>query len=144
MTKKGCIIVSVLMVAFVAVTAFALKQALTPWNLADKDPRRMVEVFVCDPVIESISDIKASGGMAFAGGNASISFQIDPKDLETLLKRGRFRPVDYKAPEWVLSFKPETGEAVAFRYLKVSEGTTEAALFVSDGGKKCWFQEVQF
>jgi hypothetical protein len=144
MKKKSCIIVAAFVVALVAVTAFALKQALTPWSLADRDPRLMVARFVCDPLVDSISEIKATGCMAFAGGNASISFRIDPEDLEALLKRGRFRPIDDKAPEWVRVFTPETGEEVAFRYLKVNEGTTESALFVSYGGKKCWFHEVQY
>jgi hypothetical protein len=144
MKKKGCIIVALLVLALGTFVVIGVKRALTPWSLADKEPRRMVEMFVCDPIVESITDIEASGVIAFAGGNANITFRIDPEDVEKLIKRGRFKPVESSSPEWVREFAPESGETVLSRYLRDSEGTSESALFISQGRERCWFREVQY
>jgi hypothetical protein len=142
MKQKGCLIGMTVFLAFFVVIAIGLWKALTPWSLADKDPRQMVELFICDPAPKSVSDIEADGVIAFAGGEAFISFRIDPSDVESMIKRGGFRPADDRCPNWVKEFEPESGESISERYIRGDEFGTQAAIFISPGRKKCWFLEI--
>jgi hypothetical protein len=91
-----------------------------------------------------VFDIDAEGVIAFAGGNAFISFRIDPADVEFLIKAGRFRPVDDHSPEWMMEFRPESGEDLSARYIRKNDGMTETALFISSCRDRCWFREIQY
>jgi hypothetical protein len=138
-----------LMIALIVLTigtffAIATWQTFTPLNLSKKEPRKMFEKFVCDPAPESITEIKASGIIAFAGGQAKIAFRINSVDMQTLIQRGRFKPIDDSAPEWVRNFTPQSGENITLRYMQNNRGTSESALFVADNGENCWYLESQY
>lgn len=144
MKNKGCLIASLLTVAIAASLAFAIKRALTPRNLANEDPRRAFESFVCSPSPQSVRDVRASGVVAFAGGNAAIEFQIDPRDFDNLIRRGKFRLADDKAVEWIKEYRPEGVTGRIVRYVRINEGMTETALFVAEDHRRAWFHEIQY
>ena len=144
MKKKGCLIIFLIGAAFSAFVVVSIIRGLSPWNLADKDPQKMFEVFVCKPVVPSISDIKADGVIAFAGGHAMISFSIDPKDIDMLIERGGFKLASDKSPNWILEYSMTSGEKIEYRYVQQSEGTEESALFVSPDRDRCWYYQIQY
>ncbi|WP_193213712.1 hypothetical protein [Luteolibacter marinus] len=145
MKNKGCLIASIALLGIGVVLAVAIKRALTPWSLADKDPEKMLRMFVVDPPMGSISDIDARGVIAFAGGNALIEFRIDPRDVDKLLEQGRFEKADEHAPRWIKEFVPDPGPEDVVRYVRVNEGRmTETALFVAPGRDRVWFREIRF
>lgn len=145
--KKGCLIAFLMPLAVAIFGAVGIRKALTPWSLSDKDPRQMVELFVCSPVIDSIHSIEARGVIApFAGGEACIDFQIDPQDAELLLKRGRFKAAGENASEWIREFKPNS-EDYAYelsRYVRHRESGSETALFISRNREKVWFRHFKY
>ena len=121
-----------------------MKRALTPRNLAHEDPRSAFESFVCSPPPQSVREIKASGVVAIAGGHAAIEFQLDPTDVEDLLRRGKFRLADEDADEWIREFQPEGETGNLARYVRINEGMTETALFITADLRRAWFHEIQF
>jgi hypothetical protein len=144
MKKKGSLVALLITVAIAVTLAFAIKLALTPRDLAKEDPRRAFESFVCSPPPQSVREVKASGAVAFAGGKAAIEFQFDPQDLNDLLRRGKFRLADDKAVQWIKEFRPEGAPGNIARYVRINEGMTEAALFVTEDNRRAWFQEIRF
>lgn len=144
MKNKSCLVALFLSVAIAAFLAIAIKRALAPRNLANEDPRHAFESFVCSPPPRSVRVVKASGVVAFAGGNATIEFQFDPRDLEDLIRRGKFRLADDKAVQWIKEFRPEGVSGRIERYVRINVGMTETALFVAEDHRRAWFHEIQF
>ncbi len=144
MKNKGCLIAFLLAVAIAGFFAFAIKSALTPRNLANEDPRRAFESFVCSPPPQTVREIRASGVVAFAGGNAAIEFQIEPRDHDDLIRRGRFRLADDKADQWIKDFQPDGVTGNIVRYVRINEGMTQTALFITEDHRRAWFHEIQF
>jgi hypothetical protein len=132
-------------VGILAALGYGLKVGLTPTDLAKEDPRRVFESFVCKPAPESAMKIHARGVVAFAGGDAIIDFEIDPRDCDELLKRGGFRPAADKDWQWVGEFQPAgtTEEGGISRYVRDSE-TRQSALFIAKDRRRAWFREIQF
>lgn len=142
MKNKGCLTAFFLTVAIAAFSGFAIKSGLTPRNLANEVPGRVFESFVCSPPPHSVREIKASGVIAFAGGDASIDFLFDPEDHDDLIQRGRFRLAADSAPIQML--RPEGVPADIVGYIRVNEGMTVTRLFVTKDRRRGWFHEVQF
>ena len=99
---------------------------------------------MCSPVPKSVREIKASGVVAFAGGNASIKFQIDPRDIDDLIRRGKFELADGRADQWIIDFEPVGVTGNIVRYVRNNEGTSQTALFVTEDQRSVWFHEIQF
>jgi hypothetical protein len=143
MKNKGCLVAFLLAVAIAAFLAFTTKGLLTPRNLANEDPRRAFESFVCSPPPQSVREIVASGVVAYAGGNASIEFQIDPRDIDDLIRRGKFQLADSRADQWIMDFRPEGVAGNIVRYVRINEGTSQTALFITEDQRRAWFHEIQ-
>lgn len=144
MKNKGCLRAFLLVVAIAAFLVFTSKGVFTPRNLADEDPRHAFESFVCSPPPKSVREIIASGAVALAGGNVSIEFQIDPHDIEELVRRGKFELADGRANQWMMDFKPKGVTGNIVRYIRINEGTSQTALFVTEDQRSAWFHEIQF
>lgn len=144
MKNKGCLIAFLLAVAIAGFLGFAIKIFITPRNLANEDPRRAFESFVCSPPPQTVSEIKAGGVVAFAGGDAAIEFQIEPRDFDDLIRRGGFRLADDKAEQWIKDFQPDGVTDKIVRYVRINEGMTQTALFLTEDRRKAWFHEIQF
>ena len=144
MKNKGCLVAFLLAAAIVAFLAFTIKSVITPLDLAKEDPRRAFESFVCSPLPLSVHEIKASGVVAFAGGNAVIEFQFDPRDHDVLIQRGKFQLADDNARQWIKEFQPAGTVGNVLRYVRVNEGMTETALFIAEDRRQAWFREIQY
>jgi hypothetical protein len=145
MKRKGCVISIIGTVAIAIMLTFAVIRVLTPRNLANEDPREVFESFVCTPIPQSVRGIAARGVIAFAGGNAIIDFQIDPKDRQDLIQRGRFRVTDDKASHmdsW--TFQPDKTTGRVLRYVRDNQGMTETALIVDEESGRASFREVYY
>jgi hypothetical protein len=142
--SKGCLVAYLVAVAFAVYLIFGMKQALTPRNLAMEDPRQVFESFICSPPLQSAKNIKATGTIAFAGGDASIEFQLEPRDFDELIRRGKFRLGDDKAFQWIREFQPEGVSGTVERYVRINEGMKQTALFVSEDHRRAWFYEIHF
>jgi len=142
---KNNLIALALAAGILTFLGIGLKVGLSPRDLSKEDPKRAFESFICKPVPESAVNLKASGVMAFAGGNGVIDFEIDPRDCDDLLKRGGFRPVMKGDWQWVIDFHPDgTSEDIEIlRYVRDSE-TKQAALFVAKDRNRAWFRGIQF
>ena len=144
MKHKGCLVAFLIAVAIAALFAYAIKTALTPRVLSKEDPRRVFESFVCSPLPRSVEQVKATGTMAFAGGSAFIEFQLDPEDHDDLIRRGKFQPAGDRDPSWIREFQPDGVKSELRRYVRVNEGMTETALFISEDLRRAWFREIHF
>ena len=144
MKNRGCLIAFIVALAIAGFFAYAIKRALTPRDLSKEDPRRAFESFVCSPPPQSVREINARGVVAFAGGNASIEFQIDPSDIDDLIRRGKFELADTRAAQWITEFKPEGVAGNVVRYVRINEGASQTALFVTEDQRRAWFHEIQF
>ena len=142
---KNNLIALALVAGILAFFGYGLKVGLTPRDLSKEDPKRAFESFICKPVPESAVNLKASGMVAFAGGNAFIDFEIDPRDCDDLLKRGGFRPVAKGDWPWVVDFHPDgtTEDIEISRYVRDSK-TRQTALFIAKDHTRAWFREIQF
>ncbi len=142
---KNNLIALALAAGVLAILGYGLKVGLTPRELSKEDPKRAFELFICKPVPESAANLKARGVVAFAGGNAIIDFEIDPRDCDDLLKRGGFRPVVKGDWQWVTEYHPDgTSEDIEIsRYVR-DDGTSQAALFIAKDRNRAWFREIQF
>ena len=143
MKHKGCLIAFLIAVAIAALFAYAIKTVLTPRVLSKEDPRRVFETFVCSPLPRSVGQIKATGTIAFAGGNVFIEFHLDPADQEDLIRRGKFQPAGDHDPSWIMEFQPDGVKGQLLRYVRVNDGMTETALFISEDLRRAWFLESQ-
>jgi hypothetical protein len=121
-----------------------MKTALSPRVLSKEDPRRVFESFVCSPLPRSVGQVKATGTIALAGGNVFIEFQLDPEDHDDLIRRGRFQPADERDSSWIMELQPDGVKSELRRYVRVNEGMTETALFISEDLRRAWFREIHF
>ena len=144
MKNKGCLIAFAVAVGILAVLGYGLKVGLTPRDLSKENPRRAFESFVCSPPPQTVREIRASGVVAFAGGNAAIEFQIEPRDHDDLIRRGRFRLADDKADQWIKDFQPDGVPGNIVRYVRINERMTQTALFLTEDHRRAWFHEIQF
>ena len=140
---RGCLIAFLIAVAIAALFAYAIKTVLTPRVLSKEDPRRVFESFVCSPLPRSVGQVKATGTMAFAGGNVFIEFQLDPEDHDDLIRRGKVQLAGDRDPSWIREFQPDGVKGELRRYVRVNEGMTETALFISEDLRRAWFLESQ-
>lgn len=140
---RGCLVAFLIAVAIAALFAYAIKTVLTPRVLSKEDPRRVFESFVCSPLPRSVERVKVSGTIAFAGGNVFIEFQLDPKDHDDLIRRGRFQLAGDRDPSWILEFQPDGVKGELRRYVRVNDGMTETVLFISEDLRRAWFFESQ-
>ena len=144
MKHKGCLVAFLIAVAIAALFAYAIKMVLTPRVLSKEDPRRVFESFVCSPLPRSVELVKATGTIAFAGGNVFIEFRLDPGDHEELIRRGRFQLADERDSSWIMELQPDGVKGELRRYVRVNEGMTETALFISEDLRRAWFREIHF
>lgn len=140
---RGCLVAFLVAVAIAALFAYVIKTVLTPRVLSKEDPRRVFESFVCSPLPRSVGQVKATGTMAFAGGNVFIEFQLDPEDHDDLIRRGKFKPAGDRDPSWIREFQPDGVKGELRRYVRVNDGMTETALFISEDLRRAWFLESQ-
>jgi hypothetical protein len=132
------------LVAIAGLALFQFKRGMTPRDLSNEKPDQVFESFVCSPIPSSVRNIKASGIIAFAGGGAGIEFQLDPRDHDDLVERGKFRLMDDRAPQWIKEFQPVGFDGNLLRYVRTNEGMTESALFITEDNHRAWFREIQF
>lgn len=144
MKHKGCLVAFLIAVAIAALFVYAIKMVLTPRVLSKEDPRRVFESFVCSPLPRSVGQVKATGTIALAGGNVFIEFHLDPEDHEELIRRGRFQPADERDSSWIMELQPDGVKGELRRYVRVNEGMTETALFISEDLRRAWFREIHF
>ena len=143
MKHKGCLVAFLIAVAIAALFAYAMKTALSPRVLSKEDPRRVFESFVCSPLPRSVELVKATGTIAFAGGNVFIEFRLDPEDHDDLIRRGKFQPAGDRDPSWIREFQPDGVKGELRRYVRVNDGMTETTLFISEDLRRAWFLESQ-
>ena len=143
MKHKGCLVAFLIAVAIAALFAYAMKTALSPRVLSKEDPRRVFESFVCSPLPRSVELVKATGTIAFAGGNVFIEFRLDPGDHDDLIRRGKFQPAGDRDPSWIREFQPDGVKGELRRYVRVNDGMTETTLFISEDLRRAWFLESQ-
>ena len=141
---RGCLVAFLIAVAIAALFAYAMKTALSPRVLSKEDPRRVFESLVYSPLPRSVGQVKATGTIALAGGNVFIEFQLDPGDHEELIRRGKFQPAGDRDPSWIREFQPDGVKSELRRYVRVNEGMTETALFISEDLRRAWFREIHF
>lgn len=140
---KGCLVAFLIAVAIAALFAYAMKMVLTPRVLSKEDPRRVFESFVCSPLPPSVEVVKATGTIAFAGGNVFIEFRLDPADHDDLIRRGGFQLAGERDSSWIREFQPEGVKGELRRYVRVNDGMTETALYISEDLRRAWFLESQ-
>lgn len=140
---RGCLVAFLIAVAITAFAAYAMKKVFTPRVLSKEDPRQVFESFVCSPLPRSVELVKATGTIAFAGGNVFIEFRLDPGDHEDLIRRGKFQLADDRDASWITEFQPDGVKGELRRYVRVNDGMTETALFISEDLRRAWFLESQ-
>ncbi len=67
---------------------------LIPRKVSKENPQDVFREFVCDPIPPSVRSIEVYGGLAFAGGNVVIDFEIEEGDRRKLLDDGGFTSAD--------------------------------------------------
>ena len=141
---RGCLVAFLIAVAIAALFAFGMKTILTPRVLSKEDPRRVFESFVCSPLPRSVELVQVSGTIAFAGGNVFIEFQLDPKDHDDLIRRGKFQLAGDGDESWIRDLQPDGVKGELLQYVRVNDGMTETALFISEDLRRAWFREIHF
>ena len=144
MKNKGWLVTFILAAVIATFLAISIKSALTPRDLSKEDPRQVFEGFVCSPPPPSLHQVRAKGIIAFAGGNAIIEFQFDPRDHDDIIKVGKFQLAGDKAFLWVKKLQPEGVIGGVVSYVRVNEGMTQTALFVAEDRRRAWFREIQY
>ena len=91
----------------------------------------------------SVEQVKATGTITFAGGSVFIEFRLDPEDHDDLIRRGRFQLAGDRDPSWIKEFQPDGVKGDLRRYVRVNDGMTQTALFISEDLRRAWFLQSQ-
>lgn len=142
--RKGCVVAVVLAVSVLVLTVFGFVRALTPRDVSKEKPEKVFRDFVCDPMPPSVSDLKAGGGIAFAGGNVVVDFTIEDRDRETLLRQGKFSTPDKHDAEWIAPNDPFGGEGGSTAFVRRVEGMSQIALYLAKNSNRARLQYISY
>ncbi len=70
--------------------AYLVNDLGTPKSADKMNPENVFRLLVCDPMPESVRDIRASGDFSFGGDSVRMECRIAPADFETVIQRGGF------------------------------------------------------
>lgn len=140
--RKGCVVTVALAVGVLVLIVFGFVRALTPRDVSKEDPETVFRDFVCDPMPTSVSAVKASGGIAFAGGNVVVDFSIEDRDRGTLLRQGKFSEPDKDDTEWIAPNDPFGNEGGSTAYVRRVKGMSQIALYLAKNSNRARLQYI--
>lgn len=114
-------------------------RAINSRDVSKENPQDIFRSFVCDPIPSSVSNVEASGILAFAGGHVVVDFSIEDRDRETLLLQGRFLKPGEKDTGWINQGDPfgDVGGSVSF--FRPNDGMNQTALYLAKRSTRARF-----